>query len=48
MGQSQTGEPDDSSCFRACIRDKKSNTFKQPAAPLAPDVQCNLDAPVFL
>ncbi len=37
MGQSQTGEPDDSSCFRACIREKNNNSLKKPAAPFNPN-----------
>lgn len=48
MGQSQSGEPDDSSCFRACMREKKSNTMKQPAAPLTLNIGCNNEYPDLL
>lgn len=35
MGQVESSDPDDANCFRTCLRDKKYNSGKLPAAPLA-------------
>ncbi len=47
MGQSQTGEPDDSNCFHTCFREKKFNSVKRAAAPFNPINQQHLEIPPF-